>query len=58
MDAVDLPPLSDEDRAYLKRSVSDLSDICPHQLARIQAGFRHAYQVAQEIRDGLWNPLS
>lgn len=50
--------LSDEDRDALRRSVDDLSDICPCSLARIDAGFREAYDRAERIRLGLLDPLS
>lgn len=49
--------LSDEDREALRRSAEDLSDICPCQRARIEAGFRAAYERAEQIRLGLRDPL-
>ncbi len=44
--------LSEADREGLRRSASDLSDIEPDTLRRIEAGFAQAYQRAQEIADG------
>ncbi len=52
-----LPPLSAEDREELRRSASDLSDITEQSRERIEAGFHHAYRVAEEIRQGVRDPL-
>jgi hypothetical protein len=49
--------LSDEDLQVLRQSVRDLSDICPHERRRIEAGFRAAYERAEQIRLGLKEPL-
>jgi hypothetical protein len=50
--------LSAVDRDALKRSAADLSDICLFQRSRIEAGFRAAYQRAEQIRLGTRSPLS
>lgn len=50
--------LTDEDREYLRRSVSDLSDICPCRRAEYERGEAEAYRRAEEIRLGLRNPLA
>ncbi len=52
-----LPPLSEEDREALRRSASNLDDIPQQSRDRIQAGFRQAYRVAEEIRQGTRDPL-
>jgi hypothetical protein len=52
-----VPPLSDEDREALRRSVRDLSDIAPQTRARIDADFRRAHRAAEEIRQGVRDPL-
>jgi|GEM_PF-3674321 len=49
--------LSEQDREALRRQVSDLSDIPPRELARIDAGFAEAYRRAEDIRTGRRNPL-
>lgn len=50
--------LSDEDKAELKRSSSDLSDICPCRRAAYERGMAEAYRRAEMIRLGLVSPLS
>jgi hypothetical protein len=50
--------LSPEDVNALRRTARDLSDIDPQTIARAQAGFRHAYEVAQRICEGTLDPLS
>lgn len=52
------PPLGEEDRAGLRRLVSDLQDIDPHTRSRIDAGFRRARDVAQGIASGALDPLT
>jgi hypothetical protein len=54
---MNLPPLSAEDCEALRRSASDLDDIPQQSRDRIEAGFRHAYRVAEEIRQGVRDPL-
>ena len=50
--------LSDEDLESLRRSASDLSDICPCRLAQIDRDFARAYETAREIGLGLRDPLT
>lgn len=52
-----LPPLSAADREALRQSASNLDDIPEQSRDRIQAGFRQAYRVATEIRQGVRDPL-
>ena len=52
-----LPPLSDEDREALRQTTRDLSDISPETRTRIEAGFAHAYRIAEQIRQGVRDPL-
>lgn len=49
--------LSPEDREALRKSVNDLSDICPCCLARINADFARAKERAEAIRHGEMNSL-
>ena len=50
--------LSPEDRAALRRSVSDLRDIDAPTLARIDAGFQRAHETARGIANGTLDPLT
>jgi hypothetical protein len=52
-----LPPLSEQDREALRSSARDLSDISDETRARIIADFDHAYRVAEQIRQGVRDPL-
>ena len=52
-----MPGLSEEDMRSLRESATDLSDICPHDLARIRRGFDRAYERARLIREGKLSPL-
>jgi hypothetical protein len=52
-----LPPLDDDDREALRRTARDLSDISIETRDRINAGFAHAHQVAEQIRLGVRDPL-
>lgn len=49
-----LQPLSETDREALRR---DLKYVTEESRARIEAGFSHAYKVAEEIRQGVRDPL-
>lgn len=51
-------PLSDEDIKALRRTAYDISDIDPRTVQRVQAGFRHAYDVARRVSEGKLDPLS
>lgn len=50
--------LSDEDRAELSRLADDLSDIDERRMARIDSGFKRAYERAQGIANDTLNPLT
>jgi hypothetical protein len=50
--------LSDEDMRALRQREVDVSDIDRSTRQRAEAGFRHAYDVAQLVTDGKLDPLS
>jgi hypothetical protein len=52
-----LPPLSEDDREALRQTARDLSDMSTETRERIDAGFAHAYRVAEQIRQGHRDPL-
>ncbi len=52
------PGLSPEDRAALRMSVTDLTDIGESTLARLNAGVERAYETARGIASGTLNPLT
>jgi hypothetical protein len=50
--------LSEQDLAALKDSYRNLDDLDPRTVQQAQAGFRHAYAIAQRVVDGSIDPLS
>lgn len=50
--------LTPEDRAGLRNSVDDLTDIDKRTLARLDAGVQRAYETARGIANGTLNPLT
>jgi uncharacterized membrane protein len=50
--------LSAEDACALRQTARDVSDLDPRTIQRAQAGFRHAYDIAQRVSDGSLDPLS
>jgi hypothetical protein len=50
--------LTQEDANALRRTAQDVSDLDPRTLARAQASFRHAYEVARRVSSGTLDPLS
>lgn len=50
--------LSSDDRAALRQSVDDLSDIDARTRARLDAGVQRAYDTARGIASGMLNPLT
>jgi hypothetical protein len=53
-----LSRLTPEDRTALSKSADDLSDIDDRRLARIDAGFKRAYETARGIANDTLNPLT
>lgn len=52
-----VPRLSNEDREALRHRVRNLEDIPDQIRAQIDADFRRAHRVAEEIRQGIRDPL-
>lgn len=52
-----VPPLTTEDREALRGRVGNLEDIPAQIRSRIDADFRLAHKIAEEIRQGVRDPL-
>lgn len=50
--------LSEDDMQALRQRAIDVSDLDQRTRQRADAGFRHAYDVAQLVADGKLDPLS